>query len=72
MRCNEFRSYFEGSIFSRRLGKLTKDELEKKIAEKMKPRMIKNEENCFPVKIYEENKIIFNISEIYPDIENGT
>ena len=34
--------------------------------------MIKNEENCFPVIASNENKIIFNISEIYSEIEYGT
>ena len=34
--------------------------------------MIKNEQNCFPIIIYEENKIIFNVSEIDHMKENGT
>ena len=34
--------------------------------------MIKNEENCFPVIERSEEKIIFDISEIYPGIKNGS
>ena len=34
--------------------------------------MIKNEENCFPVIASNGNKIIFNISEIYSEIEYAT
>ena len=40
--------------------------------ELFKPLMIKNDENCFPVIIYNQTHIIFNISEIYPDIKNAT
>ena len=36
------------------------------------PKMIKVEENCFPPLIIQQNKIIFNISEIYPEEQNGT
>lgn len=39
--------------------------------ELLKPLMIKNDENCFPVIIYNQTHIIFNISEIYPDIKNS-
>ena len=34
--------------------------------------MIKNDENCFPIIIKDKSKIIFDISEIYPDEKNGT
>ena len=34
--------------------------------------MIKVDENCFPPIIIQPNKIIFNISEIYPEEQNGT
>ena len=33
--------------------------------------MIKNDENCFPIIIHDDNKITFNISEIYPDYDIG-
>ena len=36
------------------------------------PIMIKNEENCFPIIEASDEKIIFDISEIYPDIKNGS
>ena len=35
-------------------------------------KMIKVDENCFPPIIIQPNKIIFNISEIYPEEQNGT
>ena len=34
--------------------------------------MIKIEGNCFPTIINDQSKIIFNISEIYPEEQNGT
>ena len=34
-------------------------------------RMIKNDENCFPIIIHDNNKITFNISEIDPDYDIG-
>ena len=34
--------------------------------------MVKNEGNCFPSIIIDQSKIIFNISEIYPEVQNGT
>ena len=36
------------------------------------PKMIKIEGNCFPTIIDDQSKIIFNISEIYPEEQNGT
>ena len=36
------------------------------------PKMIKNEENCFPVIQYDVSKIIFNITEIDPVKKNCT
>ena len=34
--------------------------------------MIKNEQNCFPIIVYKQNKIIFNISKIDHEKEKGT
>ena len=34
-------------------------------------KMIKNEDNCFPLIVYNESKIIFNISEIEPEMMMG-
>jgi len=39
---------------------------------KISQKFIKNDVNCFPILINDKTKIIFDISEIYPETPNGT